>query len=555
MPLTDRAALRFRMSTLKTGAWLGLGMIAAAWVYFALSWHAGNRPLLSVIGLALALADAIVLLSPRQMERIVSGTWREAFFLAWTLSNVLALLVVSGIDPVQPSPLTLPLLMPMLFAGMSYPRRTARASCAAVVFGYLLEVVILGLQLAYSEFFLLALAGTAGMCLWQAENRERQHAELERQRDELARVSRADPLTDALNRRGFEERFELELAEARRTGRPLAIAVLDLDDFKRVNDRAGHAAGDELLRLTVRRMREALRPMDAVGRMGGDEFAVLFPGAGVADAEIAVGHLRSALVGEVAASTGHSVFPADGVTAQELFGMADRRLYAAKGPRDRSVGIVGLELSWATALADAVDRRMNAEHPHSRSVAHYAVAIASRLGWTGSQLEELRLAATLHDVGKVSIPDRILKKPTALDTAEYAEIQRHTSIGAEMLSRIDGLEAVVLWVRHSHERFDGSGYPDGLAGDEIPGASRILFAADAFDAMTSDRPYRRALEMEQAVEELRANSGSQFDPDCVAALVDSLTHPAEHTDPAEPTHPPEPMRPAKHDGDRPPVAA
>jgi diguanylate cyclase (GGDEF)-like protein/putative nucleotidyltransferase with HDIG domain len=537
MPLTDPAALRFRLSTLKTGAYLGLAMIAAGWLYFALSWHAGNRPLLSVVGLGLAVADASVLLVPRQMERIVAGAWREAFFLSWTVTNVAALLVLSALDPMQPSPLTLPLLMPMLFAGMSYPRRSARVCCAAVVFGYGLEVVILGQQFAYSEFFLLALVGTAGMCLWQAENREQQHAELQRQRDALARVSRADPLTDALNRRGFEERLELELAEARRSGRPLAIAVLDLDEFKRVNDRAGHAAGDDLLRLTVRRMRDALRPMDAVGRMGGDEFAVLFPGAGEADAESAVGHLRSALAGEVPASIGHSVFPADGVTAEELFGTADRRLYTAKGPRHRTENIVGVELSWAAALADAVDRRMNAAHSHSRGVAYYAIVIASGLGWKGLELEELRLAATLHDVGKVSIPDRILNKPTTLDAAEYAEMQRHTIVGAEMLSRIDGLEAIVPWVRHSHERFDGSGYPDGLAGEEIPAASRILHVADAFDAMTSDRPYRRALDLERAAEELRANSASQFDPECVSALINSLPHPGTRT------------------ADRPPVAA
>lgn len=536
-PLTDPTDLRFRMSTLKTGSWLALGMISAALIYFALSWNSGNRPLLSAMAVGIAAANAFVLLIPRRMERIVAGTWREAFFLAWTMTTVAVLLIAAAIDPVKPSPLTLPLLMPMLFAGMSYPRRSARVCCMAVVSGYGLEALVVGEQLAYSGLFLLALVGVAGMCLWQAENRERQHAELERQRDELARVSRADPLTDALNRRGFEERFELELAEARRSGRPLAIAVLDLDDFKRVNDRAGHAAGDELLQLTVSRMREALRPMDAVGRLGGDEFAVLFPGAGAADAEIAVANLRTALAGGISASTGHSVFPADGVTATELLGIADRRLYAAKSPRERAQGLAGAELSWAAALADAVDRRMNAEHPHSRSVADYSIAIASQLGWSGPLIEELRLASTLHDVGKVSIPDRILNKPGDLDAGERAEMQRHSTIGAEMLSRIDGLESIVALVRHSHEHFDGSGYPDGLAGPEIPAAARVLLTADAFDAMTSDRPYRRALSREEALAELRAYSGSQFDPECVTALIDFLAHAAEH------------------DGDRPPVAA
>lgn len=522
MPLTDPAALRFRMSTLKTGACLGVAMIAAGLGYFGLTWRDGNRPLLSAIAVSLAAFDVAVLLGMGSMQRIVAGRWREAFFLSWTLANVASLLLLAGLDPTNPSPLTLPLLMPMLFAGMSYPRRSAAVCCAAVVVGFAVEAIAKSWDLAYSELFLMCLVWTAAMCLWQARNREQQHAELEAQRDELARVSRADPLTDALNRRGFQERLELELAEARRSARPLTVALLDLDDFKDVNDRDGHSAGDQVLRQTVSQVRQVLRPMDAVGRLGGDEFAVLFAGAGEADASIVVDHLRCALSNAAPASIGHACFPADGVTVQELLDEADRRLYIVKGLRTRKRGDAGVELSWAAALADAVDRRMNAEHHHSRAVADYACAIASRLGWTGPELGLLRLAATLHDVGKVAIPDRILNKPTALDADEYAEIKRHVTVGAEMLSRIDDLEEIVPWVRHSHEHLDGSGYPDGLAGHTIPAASRILLTADAFDAMTSDRPYRRALRPDRAIDELRRHTGTQFDPDCVAALVDAL---------------------------------
>jgi diguanylate cyclase (GGDEF)-like protein len=493
-PLQDVAALRFRMATLTTGVWLGIAMVAAGEAYFALTWDQGNRPLLAALGLAVAVFDLGVLLLP--MKRIVAGRWREMFFLGWTLSNVAVLLLLGAVDPSEPSPLTLPLLMPMLFAGMSYPRASARICCAAVVFGYAAEALILGHEFAFSGLFVMVLTCTAGMCLWQASNRERQHDELERQRDELARISLTDPLTEALNRRGFEDRLGRELADAVRSGRPLTLAVLDLDDFKAVNDREGHGAGDALLRETVRRLSEVLRPHDSLGRLGGDEFAVLFPGAGETDFKVVVDRLRDALTGSVPASIGHSCFPGDGDSPEALFGHADRRLYAAKAELPRERRNDALELRWATAMADAVDRRVDGTHQHSRRVAEHAAAIARGLGWGEPQLARLRLAVTLHDVG------------------------------AEILEQIGGLDEVAAWVRHSHEHVDGSGYPDGLAGDAIPAASRIVLVADAFDAMTSERPYRRPLTIEGALAELQRHAGTQFDAVCVAALTAALSAPA-----------------------------
>jgi diguanylate cyclase (GGDEF)-like protein/putative nucleotidyltransferase with HDIG domain len=516
-PLGNAAALRFRMATLTTGAWLGIAMVAAGLAYFGLTWDAGNRPLLTGIGVAVGVSDVGVLLLP--MERIVAGRWREDFFLGWTLSTVAVVLLLGALDRTVPSPLTLPLMMPMLFAGMSYPPASARICCAAVVFGYGAEVLILGQISAFSLFLFMVILWTAGMCLWQAHNREQQHLELEHQRDELARIADVDPLTEALNRRGFEELLDRELAEAARGAQSLTLAVLDLDDFKAVNDREGHGAGDAVLRETVKRMSSVLRPMDAVGRLGGDEFAVLFPRTGAAEAQPAVRRLRDALAGLVSTSIGYSCFPADGFTLEQLSKSADLRLYSAKVKRHRGRKEEALELSWATALADSVDRRMNGSDLHSRRVAEYSVEIAKGLGWDESQLAQLRLAATLHDVGKASVPDRILNKPGKLEPAEYQEIQQHTVVGAEMLARIDGLDEIVPWVLHSHEHFDGSGYPDGLVGEAIPAASRILLTADAFDAMTADRPYRRALAVAEALAELRRHAGTQFDADCVAELA------------------------------------
>jgi putative nucleotidyltransferase with HDIG domain len=165
---------------------------------------------------------------------------------------------------------------------------------------------------------------------------------------------------------------------------------------------------------------------------------------------------------------------------------------------------------------------MNATHPHSHAVADYATMIARALDWPAEQVEPLRIAAMLHDVGKVAISDRILQKPGPLDPDESRQMRRHPVIGAELVERIDGLEDVVPWIRHSHEHFDGSGYPDGLRGDAIPLASRILLVADAFDAMTSQRPYRQPMEAAAAIRELERHAGTQFDPACVAVLLERL---------------------------------
>ena len=184
-PLNDASALRFRTATLKTGAWLGIATVAAGLTYFGFTWGEGNRPLLAGIAVAVAVWDVGVLLAPT--HRIVAGRWREDFFLGWTLSTVAVVLLLGALDPTEPSPLTLPLMMPMLFAGMSYPPASARISCATVVAGFAAEMLILGEGSAFSWFMLMVILWTAGMCLWQAHNREQQRAELERQRDELAR--------------------------------------------------------------------------------------------------------------------------------------------------------------------------------------------------------------------------------------------------------------------------------------------------------------------------------------------------------------------------------
>ena len=274
-------------------------------------------------------------------------------------------------------------------------------------------------------------------------------------------MSRADPLTGCLNRRGFEERFDAELSSALRHGRPFGLISLDLDHFKEVNDTRGHAAGDDLLRWAVDVMRDTARPMDTVGRIGGDEFAVIVPGAGPDDSAAIARRLQTALAARAPTSVGVACFPTDGADRDELQRSADTKLYAGKRGRNTPMKMTAKELSWATALARAVDERMAVQQEHSWKVAQYCVGIADRLGWPERDLELLQMAAILHDVGKVSIPDHILRKQKPLTESDWEAIRQSPVRGAEMVARIQGLETIVPWIRHSLERYDGSGYPAG----------------------------------------------------------------------------------------------
>jgi diguanylate cyclase (GGDEF)-like protein len=335
-------------------------------------------------------------------------------------------------------------------------------------------------------------------------------------------MSRTDPLTGCLNRRGFEERIDAELDQSIRSGRTSALVLLDLDNFKVVNDLHGHAAGDELLCWVVNAIRRTVRSMDTIGRLGGDEFAVLAPDLAESDALALAERLRNELSERIAVTTGVACFPVHGIDHDELQRHADSHLYEMKHGFANNFVAGRRELSWASTLARAVDIRMAVPTEHSALVARHAAGIAQRLGWGGADLAYLRVAAMLHDVGKVSLPDQILRKPGPLDEQEYEEVKLHPVIGADFVNRVDGLSLIALWVKHSHEHFDGSGYPDGLTGEDIPLASRILLVADAFDAMTSDRPYRTATSHTRALEELRRNAGRQFDPRCVEAFEQYL---------------------------------
>jgi diguanylate cyclase (GGDEF)-like protein/putative nucleotidyltransferase with HDIG domain len=521
-PVEDHSELRSRAQSVEIGSRLKLASVAASLAYAIATWGSPHRTLVvALIGATFAWTFVPLLVGG---DRIVRSARRESLFLGWSVGSVLLSGALMAADGGAGSPYALLLFLPLAFAALSYPLKSVAAIGALDV----LVFAAVGLAEGSASqprlaFFSTCLAVTALLCAWEALDHDRQ-------REALARVSRADPLTGCLNRRGFEERLEAELDSGTRSGGRVALVLLDLDDFKAVNDSRGHAAGDELLCWTVEQAALTLRPMDSLGRLGGDEFAILVPGAGSDEAREVAARIRAALAERVSVSAGVASFPADGADRETLHRRADADLYDAKRGGGAATGRepTSRDLTFATALARAVNLRMSMPAEHSPAVSHYAVAIAERLGFADRELAVLRMAATLHDVGKVSVPDRILRKPGPLTIEEYEQVKVHAGAGAEIVGQIDGLAPVADWIRHSHEHFDGSGYPDGLCGEDIPLGSRVLLVADAFDAVTSSRPYGPALPPELAIEELHMGVGRQFDARCVSALADYIAeHPAD----------------------------
>ncbi len=357
------------------------------------------------------------------------------------------------------------------------------------------------------------------------------------------RLALTDPLTGLGNHRHFHDRLERELADSRAQGYPLSLCMVDIDDFKRVNDRFGHPGGDKVLAQLATNLRQGGEAF----RLGGDEFAILLPGRDEEGSRIAAEAIveRIAVVelepaGPVTVSAGIATVPEEELGRDELVRRADSALYWAKEYGKNQVRVYrpdvieiaelkrlaagpdrAARFRAAASLARAVDARDAYTGSHSERVADLAARIATRLGIDREQVELTRLAGSLHDLGKLAIPEEILRKPGPLSDTERLVLERHPQIGFRMLESL-GVDPVADWVLHHHERWDGSGYPDGVGGDDIPLGARIIFVADAYDAMTSDRVYRGRLTDDQAIAELARCSGTQFDPEIVAALADEL---------------------------------
>jgi diguanylate cyclase (GGDEF)-like protein len=357
-----------------------------------------------------------------------------------------------------------------------------------------------------------------------------------------------DPLTGVLNHRGLHDALHEALDNARKRNEKVAVVVLDIDNFEQLNDSDGHAAGDEALRIAARVLLGELRPGDICGRIGGDEFLLALVDSDAWGAERVVERLRSAVAAAPARSgaaglrfsAGIAEFPRDARGQVGLMRLADGALYRAKrsggnrcvvyssfvdaplslqeeAERARTAGLANT----VYALARAVDLKDGYTHQHSARVAQYAAVLARELGMSEEEIDQIRTAGILHDVGKVGVADAVLLKPARLTDDEFLEMQRHSTLGRDIVAGA-GMPEIAEWVLYLHERWDGRGYPDRLEGDDIPLASRVLGVADAFEAMTSSRLYRRGMPVEKALAELEKSAGKQFDPTVANRMVELI---------------------------------
>ena len=377
-------------------------------------------------------------------------------------------------------------------------------------------------------------AGSVGRFMYKGE------AVLFSSGEDAGTETETDPLTGLLNHRAFYKRL---------TARPVApgksaVVRFDLDDFQFFNDTYGHAAGDDVLRRTAEMLCAAFGPDTILARFGGDEFALLLPDAGTEDADALSARLSASLPGivceppgygtaiPVSLSLGAALFPGDAPAGRDAARLAGERLRSAK---------TGASTGWEQALREslreepgfpmlealvtAVDAKDSYTHRHSKEVLVCSQHIAQALGLDPKTQRTVQAAALLHDVGKIGVPDAILRKPGRLSAVEFDAVKLHPEIGAAIVAAAPGLAGIVPAVQHHHERWDGGGYPGRLRGEGIPLLARLLAVADAYSAMTADRPYRKGMDREKACGILEAGAGTQWDPDCVRALLGALIPP------------------------------
>ena len=387
-----------------------------------------------------------------------------------------------------------------------------------------------------------------------------------------------DGLTGLKTHRYFMEELERELRRAQRSDRIFSVIMMDLDGFKGVNDQNGHLQGDRVLSIVAKVLTDQVRQSSIVARYGGDEFSILMPDARVEQAQALAERLRESIVKDkflashhITASFGIAAYPDHGSTHEEILHVADAGMYLAKHENGNGVRVatlvpesgqveayLGVEfkrkfstgpetfnsimnrlekamtaesdvplVDTLTSLARTIDLSDHYTRDHSQAVSRLASQIARQLGLSDEEIAEIRRAGILHDIGKIGVPDHILYKPAALTSEEFAIMKSHSVKGQEILEplKVPAIQRIGLMVRHHHEMFNGRGYPDQLKGEEIPLGARILTVADCFDTMVSERAYKKARTLDEAIAELLRCSGAHFDPALVDAFLKSFeTH-------------------------------
>jgi len=355
-----------------------------------------------------------------------------------------------------------------------------------------------------------------------------------------------DGLTGVYDHNYFLKALDRYLDKARKRNQNISLVMIDLDDFKYYNDKFGHILGDEILRTTANILIDSVRNDDIISRYGGDEFVIILNGANKDRAFRIAERIRKKIAQTtyedpeskhrftITASIGISTFPDDAVGGKQLVDKADKAMYRVKrNVKNKTEHYLSefadLENEFTASekaffdtiklLINLLDARDRYTWEHCRQVSKYAVEIAEEMQLAAKDLEYIRLTGYLHDIGKIHVQPDVLNKPNKLTDEEMAVVRLHPIVGANLLAPIKGFKKIIPLVYHHHEWYDGGGYPDGLAGEQIPLAARVLAVADGFDAMTSNRPYRKAQVIAWAVEEIKKQRGIQYDPAVVDAFV------------------------------------
>jgi diguanylate cyclase (GGDEF)-like protein len=364
---------------------------------------------------------------------------------------------------------------------------------------------------------------------------------LTRQTAALLEAAVRDPLTGTLNHGALVGHLAREIERARASGTALGVALIDIDNFRLLNDNHGHRAGDDALLAVVDLLKRNVPGSIVMGRYGPDEFLLVADAIVVADLEPAVDRLRTALVDfslqfeatdrlPVTVSAGLCTYPTHGDSVTVLLAAAARTVAEAKASGGDAIRVAGNEDAGPSTtgfdvlqgLVLAVDTKDRYTKRHSEDVARYAVFLAERIGLDPELVRSIHLAGLLHDVGKIGIPDPILRKPGKLTAEEYEIFKQHVALGDMIVRDVPDIDVVRSGIRYHHERWDGAGYLDHLEGEGIPLIGRVLAVGDAFSAMTTTRPYRKALDVGEALRRLGDAAGTQFEERLVRAFIDGI---------------------------------